>query len=168
MLDNQLRSQIILYIIDPVYLATLRLPYVGIGTRTPLEIMAHLYINYAKITPANLDNNDRAMKQPCDVNQPIEVLYQQIEDVIEFAAAGQTPYSPRQVLNVAYQLIFRTGIVKSGNANQPRITRGPNSNWISPSLTKSTARRWTSPPLHRVSIPKRQPTSKKRLKPSPT
>jgi hypothetical protein len=94
MLDNQLRSQIILYIIDPVYLATLRLPYVGIGTRTPLEIMAHLYTNYAKITPANLDNNDRAMKQPCHVNRPIEVLYQQIEDAIEFAAAGQTPYSP--------------------------------------------------------------------------
>ncbi len=84
-------SALILEVIDPVYLATLRLPYVGIGTRTPLEIMAHLYTNYAKITPADLDDNDRAMKQPCDVNQPIEVLYQQIEDAIEFAAAGQTP-----------------------------------------------------------------------------
>jgi hypothetical protein len=97
-------------VIDPVYLATLRLPFVGIGTRTPLELMAHLCTNYAKITPADLDDNDRAMKQPCDVNHSIEVLYQQIEDAIEFAAAGQTPYSPEQVLNVAYQLIFRTGI----------------------------------------------------------
>jgi hypothetical protein len=103
-------SALILEVIDPVYLATLRLPYVGIGTRTPLQILAHLYTNYAKITPADLNNNDQAMKQPCDVNQPIEVLYQQIEDAIEFAAAGQTPYSPEQVLNIAYQLIFRTGI----------------------------------------------------------
>jgi hypothetical protein len=103
-------SSIILEVIDPVYLATLRLPYVGVGTRTPLELLAHLYTNYAKITSADLDDNDRAMKQPCDVNQPIEVLYQQIEDAIEFAAAGQTPYSPAQVLNVAYQLVFRTGI----------------------------------------------------------
>jgi hypothetical protein len=50
------------------------------------------------------------MKQPCDVNQPIKVLYQQIEDAIEFAAAGQNPFSPKQVLNIAYQLIFCTGI----------------------------------------------------------
>jgi hypothetical protein len=103
-------SALILEVVDPVYLATLRLPYVGIGTRTPLQILAHLYTNYAKITPADLDNNDRVMKQPCDVNQPIEVLYKQIEDAIEFAAAGQTPYSPAQVLSIAYQSIFRTGI----------------------------------------------------------
>jgi hypothetical protein len=68
-------SALILEVIDPVYLATLCLPYVGIGTRTPLKLMAHLYTNYAKITPADLDDNDRAMKQPCDVTQPIEVLY---------------------------------------------------------------------------------------------
>jgi rubrerythrin len=103
-------SALILEVIGPVYLATLGLPYVGIGTRTPLESMAHLYTNYAKITPADLDGNNRTMKQLCDVNQPIEVLYQQIEDAIEFAAAGQTPYSPKPILDVAYQLIFCTGI----------------------------------------------------------
>jgi hypothetical protein len=31
------------------------------------------------------------MKQPCDVNQPVEVLFKQIEDAIDFAAASQTP-----------------------------------------------------------------------------
>jgi hypothetical protein len=103
-------SAIIIEVIDPVYLATPRLPYVGIGACTPLQILAHLYTNYAKITPANLDNTDRAIKQPCDVNQPIEVLYQQIEDAIEFSAVGQTPYLPEQVVNIAYQLVFRTRI----------------------------------------------------------
>jgi hypothetical protein len=67
-------SSIILKVIDPVYLATLCLPYIGIGTCTPLQILAHLYTNYAKINPADLDNKDKAMKQPCDVNQPIKVL----------------------------------------------------------------------------------------------
>jgi hypothetical protein len=103
-------SAIIIEVIDPMYLATLRLPYVGLGTRTPLQILAHLYTNYAKITPADLEANNRAMKTPCDVNQPIEVMYQQIEEAIEFASAGQTPYSPEQVLSIAYQLVFRTGI----------------------------------------------------------
>jgi hypothetical protein len=72
--------------------------------------LAHLYANYARINPADLDKNDLNMKLPCDVNQPIEVLFQQIEDAIEFASAGQAPYSPQQVLNIAYQLIFRTGL----------------------------------------------------------
>jgi hypothetical protein len=103
-------SALILEAIDPVYLATLRLPYVGIGTRTPLEILAHLYTNYANITPSDLEQNGLAMQQPCDVNQPIEVFYKQIEDAMEFAAAGQTPYSPAQILSIAYQGIFRTGI----------------------------------------------------------
>jgi hypothetical protein len=72
--------------------------------------LAHPYANYAKITPSNLDKNDVAMKQPCDVNQPIEILYKQIEDAIDFAAAGPTPYSTQQVLSIAFQLVFRTGI----------------------------------------------------------
>jgi hypothetical protein len=72
--------------------------------------LTRLYTHYAKITPANLDKNDVAMKQQCDVNQPIEVMYKQIDDAIEFAAAGQSPYTPAQVINTAYQLVFRTGI----------------------------------------------------------
>ena len=103
-------SALIIEAIDPVYLATLRLPYVGIGTRTPLEILAHLYTNYANITASDLEQNGLAMQQPCDVNQPIEIFYKQIEDAMEFADAGQTPYSPAQILNIAYQGIFRTGI----------------------------------------------------------
>ena len=67
-------SALIIEAIDPVYLATLRLPYVGIGTRTPLEILAHLYTNYANITASDLEQNGMAMQQPCDVNQPIEIF----------------------------------------------------------------------------------------------
>jgi hypothetical protein len=103
-------SALIIDAIDPVYLAALRLPYVGIGTRTPLEILAHLYTNYANITPSDLEQNGLAMQQPCDVNQPIEIFYKQIEDAMEFADAGQTPYTPAQILSIAYQGVFRTGI----------------------------------------------------------
>jgi hypothetical protein len=103
-------SAIIVEVIDPMYLATLRLPYIGLGTRTTMELLNHLYANYAKITPSDLNKNDVAMKQPCDFNQPIEILYKQIEDAIEFAAACQTLYSTQQVLSIAFQLVFRTGI----------------------------------------------------------
>jgi hypothetical protein len=102
-------SAIIVKVIDPMYLATLCLPYIGLRTRTPMELLNHLYANYAKITPSDLDKNDVAMKQPCDVNQPIEILYKQIEDAIDFPAAGQTPYSTQEVLSIAFQLLFPIG-----------------------------------------------------------
>jgi hypothetical protein len=69
-------SALIIEVIDPMYFASLRLPYAGIGTRTPLQILAHLYTNYAKITSADLDANDRAMKQPCDDNRAITFIRQ--------------------------------------------------------------------------------------------
>jgi hypothetical protein len=88
-------SALIIEAIDPMYLATLRLPYVGLGSRTPLELLSHLYANYAKITTSDLDKNDATMKLPCDVNLPIESLFKQIDDAIEYASAGQVPYSPQ-------------------------------------------------------------------------
>ena len=103
-------SALIIEVIEPVYLASIRLPYMGIGTRTPLEILAHLYSNYANITASDLEQNGLVMQQPCDVNQPIEIFCKQIEDAMEFAAAGQTPCSPEQILSIAHQGIFRTGI----------------------------------------------------------
>ena len=85
-------SALIIEAIDPMYLAALRLPYVGLGTRTPLELLSHLYANYAKITASDLDKNDALMKTPCDVNLPIESLFKQIDDAIEYASAGQAPF----------------------------------------------------------------------------
>ena len=64
-------SDIILKVINHVYPPTLLLPYVVIDTCTPLQILAHLYTNYNRITPENIDNNDRYMEQPCNINQPI-------------------------------------------------------------------------------------------------
>ena len=51
-----------------------------------------------------------AMKAGYDVNLPIETLFRQIENAINYAAAGNTPYSPAQVLAIAYQIVFQTGI----------------------------------------------------------
>jgi hypothetical protein len=103
-------SGLIIEAIDPVYLEPLSLPYVGLATRTPMELLIHLYQNFSDITAANLEQNGYAMQKPCDVNQPIEIYFKQIEDAMEYAAAGKTPYTPEQIVTIAYQGIFRTGI----------------------------------------------------------
>ena len=48
------------------------------------------------------------MKTPFDVSLPIETFYDQIEDAVELANAGQTPYSVKQVVAIVYLLVFGT------------------------------------------------------------
>ena len=50
------------------------------------------------------------MKKPYDPNLPIENLFEQINDVDEYAASGNTPYTPLQIVMTAYQLVFNTGV----------------------------------------------------------
>ena len=54
-------------------------------------MITHLYTQYGNITPQDLQENDVKMKIPFDVSLPIETLYDQIEDSVELADAGQTP-----------------------------------------------------------------------------
>ena len=42
---------------------------------------------------------------------PIEALIDQVKGAIEYAAAGNTPYTPLQVVGIAYQLIFQNGML---------------------------------------------------------
>eukprot|EP00957_Ditylum_brightwellii_P119777 9138431-Ditylum_brightwellii.AAC.1 len=42
--------------------------YLGVSTRDKLD---HLLDRYGKITPSNVINNDKKIKQPMDISQPI-------------------------------------------------------------------------------------------------
>ena len=51
----------------------------------------------------------KRLKQPYEATESMELLYDQIEDAIEFADNAQQPYSPEQVLRIGYNLIFKRG-----------------------------------------------------------
>ncbi len=103
-------SALMIGAVDPIYFQALSLPLVGLATCTPLDKFSHLYQAYANITPADVQANDSHMKAGYDVNLPIETLFKQIENAIDYASAGNTPYTPAQVLTIAYQILFQTGI----------------------------------------------------------
>ena len=73
-------------------------------------MLTHLYATYAQIKQGELEENDRRMKQDWDPNQPFEVLIDQIEDSVAYAAAEDMPYTVPQVVNTAYNIIFRAGM----------------------------------------------------------
>jgi hypothetical protein len=62
------------------------------------------------IDPAELTQNYERLNTPYDPNQPIETLFKQIQDARAFAVAGGQPYGEVMIVNVAYTLVFNTGL----------------------------------------------------------
>jgi hypothetical protein len=62
------------------------------------------------IAPTELTQNYERLNTPYDPNQPIETLFQQIQDARAFAVAGVQPYGAAMIVNVAYKLVFNTGL----------------------------------------------------------
>ena len=52
-----------------------------------------MYNSYARIYQFDLEENDKQFKQQWNPDQSFEVLIDQIEDAIDYGAAGNTPYS---------------------------------------------------------------------------
>jgi hypothetical protein len=62
------------------------------------------------IAPRDLTQNYERLHAPYDPNQPIEMLLQQIQDARAFAVAGGQSYGAAMIVNVAYTLVFNTGL----------------------------------------------------------
>ena len=73
-------------------------------------MIVHLYLHYTKKNPTDLALNDIAMKKSYNPNLPIDNLFEQVNDAVEYAAAGNTPYTLLQIVTIAYQLVFNTGV----------------------------------------------------------
>jgi hypothetical protein len=77
------------------------------------------------IAPTELTQNYERLNTPYDPNQPIETLFQQIQDARAFAVAGGQPYGNAMIINVAYTLIFNTGFFPDAcRAKQSRAIAG--------------------------------------------
>jgi hypothetical protein len=60
------------------------------------------------IAPTELMQSYERLNTPYDPNQPIETLFQQIQDARAFAVAGGQPYGAAMIVNFAYTLVFNT------------------------------------------------------------
>ena len=93
-----------------MFVRSLQHKYIGYVNTTTREMLNHLYSTYANISPSDLQDNDARFHTLYDANHPIKNLTDQIENAVEYTAAGQTPYTHEQVVAVAYQLVFQTGL----------------------------------------------------------
>jgi hypothetical protein len=95
---------------DDAYLNALSDDIVDYANCTSLQILTHLMKYYAMIAPTELTQNYECLNTPYDPNQPIEMLFQQIQDARAFAVAGGQTYGAAMIANVAYTLMFNTGL----------------------------------------------------------
>ena len=94
-----------------MFVYSLQTKYVGYLNVYTRNILEYLYSEYARISADDLQNNDVALKTAYDPNQLIESLFGQVKKALDYAAAGNTPYSPAQVFATAFQLLFVTSMI---------------------------------------------------------
>jgi hypothetical protein len=62
------------------------------------------------IAPTELSQNYERLNMPYDPNQPIESLFQKIQDARAFSIAGGQPYGNAMIVSFEYTLVFNTGL----------------------------------------------------------
>jgi hypothetical protein len=76
------------------------------------------------LLPTELTQNYERLNTPYDPNQPIETLFQHIQDARAFAVAGGQPYGTAIIINVAFTLVCNTGLYtdacRAWHGNQER------------------------------------------------
>jgi hypothetical protein len=103
-------KQLLLQAVDPMYVQPLRNRLTGFAAVTTRAILDHLYTKYGRISPQDLEANDKRFKTAYDPAQPIETLFEQVSRAMDLADAAGAPYTPEQILNNAYSLVFQTGL----------------------------------------------------------
>jgi hypothetical protein len=107
---NQAIKKFIIESFDDAYLNALSDEIVGYANGTPLQLLTHLLTYYAMIAPTELTQNYERLNTPYDPNQPIETLFQQIQEARAFAVAAGQPCDAAIIVNVAYTIVFNTGL----------------------------------------------------------
>jgi hypothetical protein len=107
--DQEIKK-LILEAFDDAYLNALSSEVVGYTNCMSFDLLTHLLTLYAMITPTELTQNYERLDTPYDPNQPMETLFQQIQDARAFVIAGGQPCGNDMIVNVAYKLVSSTGL----------------------------------------------------------
>jgi hypothetical protein len=137
---DQAIKKLIIESFDDAYLNALSDKILGYANCTSLQLLTHLLTYYAMIAPTELTQNYERLNMLYDPNQPIETLFQQIQDARAFAVAGGQSYGAAIIVNVAYTFVFYTGLFPDAcQAWQSRAIAGKT--WAQFKLDFDTAHR---------------------------
>jgi hypothetical protein len=83
MVQSSLKKQIIT-VVEPMYIEILDYYLVGFANTTSRDMIDHLLLSYGIITAVDIDQNFDNMRNAWDPQQPVETLFKQIQDGVDF------------------------------------------------------------------------------------
>ena len=91
-------------------------------------MLAHFLQRYGHITPYDLDDNEKKLHMAFDPSIPIDQYFHNIDEVIQFAADGLTPFHPRKwykrrSLGSAHEISIKMH-VSNGKGSRPISKHG--------------------------------------------
>ena len=104
----QCRQKQIQDLMDEMYLKGIADHNISLVNVTIHDILKYLIDNYGNITPYDLEDNNKNMKEKWDATTPIEILFNQIKDAQDYTSAAGQPYTATQLLTTTYNLIYAT------------------------------------------------------------
>jgi hypothetical protein len=93
-----------------MYLEILNNDMVGFANTTARDMIDHLFRSYGSITAVDPEHNWENMRKAWDPQQPVESLFKNIQDCVDYAEAGGITISEAQKFQTVYAKIFATGI----------------------------------------------------------
>jgi hypothetical protein len=111
--DKAIKQQIVRAIKDPIFLKPLENHITDFSRVTARTMLQYLFNAYSNIMSYQLGVNDKMMKEQWDPSTPIIYLFSKIQNGVDTADAGNAPYTVNQVLDIAFNHVFRTGTMQS-------------------------------------------------------
>jgi hypothetical protein len=106
--QQALKKQII-SVFEPIYLDVLNDNMVGFAKISAMDMLDHLFGTYGNITAIDLEINFEHMRRAWDPRQPVESLFNQIQDCADYSEAGGVLIGHPKQINVDFAKIFATG-----------------------------------------------------------
>jgi hypothetical protein len=94
---------------DPMYLEIINNDMVGFTNTTAKEMLERLFLSYGSNTDVYLEHNWENINKSWDPQQPVESLFKQIQESVDYTEAGGITISEAQKLQTVYAKVFATG-----------------------------------------------------------
>ena len=81
--------------------------FYGVSTKNRV---GHLMERYGKICASDIEDCRQALEEPIEVDHPILVYFQWVEDAIHFEQDGKKPFTPAKIAQTAYHAVNKIGL----------------------------------------------------------
>jgi hypothetical protein len=92
-----------------MYIELLNDDLVGFANTTSRDMLDHLFLSYGSIEAVDIEQSFENMYKAWDPQQPVETLFKQIQDCVDFTEDDGFTIRTAQKLLSAYSKIFKSG-----------------------------------------------------------